>query len=199
MTRALIVVDVQNDFCEGGSLAVAGGNAVAQRIANNIRGIGSMDSGYYDYIVATRDDHLPRNDNGGHFHPFPDFKDTWPAHCVQGTNGSDFHPAIADVSNWFHSVFYKGHGEAAYSGFQGENTVGVLLDAWLRARGVTDLVVVGIAAGHCVKATALDAIEFGYNVFVPSSLTVAVGGEEEKIAAINEINMAQGKLESFVV
>lgn len=199
MTRALVVVDVQNDFTEGGSLAVAGGAKVAQRIADHIRGIDTMGSPLYDYIVATKDFHDAYTDNGGHFGNPPDFKDTWPAHCVIGSEGSRFHPAIEDVADYFNAVFYKGQGEPAYSGFQGSlNPVSSIksltLHEWLQKRNVTELWVVGIATDHCVKATALDGLDLGYDVRVPLSLTVAVGGEEAKVATIREIHAKADRL-----
>lgn len=192
MTRALVVVDVQNDFCEGGSLAVAGGEKVAHRIANNIRGINTMDSGLYDYIVATKDLHDAYTDNGGHFGNPPDFIDTWPAHCVIGSEGSRFHPAIEDVADFFDAVFYKGQGEPAYSGFQGSlnpvsSVKSLTLHEWLQRRNVTDLSICGIATDYCVKATALDAIDLGYHVRVPLYLTAAVGGDDARGEAILDI------------
>ncbi len=83
MTRALIIVDVQNDFCEGGSLAVAGGAAVASGISR------ALADGPWDHVVATKDFHI---DPGAHFGNPPDFVDSWPAHCVVGTPGTEFHP-----------------------------------------------------------------------------------------------------------
>lgn len=200
MTRALIVVDVQNDFCEGGSLAVAGGEKVAHLIANHIRGIDTMGSPLYDYIVATKDFHDAYTDNGGHFSDDPDFVDTWPAHCVIGSEGSKFHPAIQGVEGFFDAVFHKGQGKPSYSGFEGwhqfegKQNEQLSLDGWLRKRNVTELWIVGIATDHCVKATAEDALDLGYDVRVPLSLTVAVGGDEAKIATIKEIHAKADRL-----
>ena len=136
MTRALVVVDVQNDFCEGGSLAVAGGAAVAAAIT------GRMRQGGYDHVVATRDHHV---DPDGHFSEHPDFLESWPAHCVVGTSGVELHPELDRGP--IEAVFDKGEYAAAYSGFEGR-AEGVPLAAWLRERGVDAVDVVGIATDH---------------------------------------------------
>ena len=144
MPRALIIVDVQHDFCEGGALAVAGGYAVARRVAT-LTG--------YDLVVATADSHLPGTDNGGHFAADPDYVNTWPPHCVTGTPGADLVPAVARLAT---HVVRKGAGAPAYSGFEGG------LDILLRERGIDSIDIVGIATDYCVKATALDAARLGY-------------------------------------
>lgn len=162
MTNALIIVDVQNDFCEGGSLAVAGGAAVAAEITER------MGRGGYDRIVATRDYHV---DPGAHFSADPDFVASWPVHCVAGTPGSSFHPEL-DVAP-VEAVFSKGAYEAAYSGFQGA-AHGTPLTEWLRAQGVDTVDVVGIATDHCVRATALDAAGAGFATTVRLDLTAGV-------------------------
>jgi nicotinamidase/pyrazinamidase len=151
MTRALIVVDVQNDFCEGGSLPVAGGAEVAAAISAAL-----ATDGRWDHVVATKDYHV---DPGAHFGNPPDFVDTWPVHCVVGSSGADFHPDL--VTDRIEAVFTKGEHAAAYSGFEGD-AGGVGLAAWLRMREVTDVDVVGIATDHCVRATALDASRAGF-------------------------------------
>ncbi|WP_433269241.1 isochorismatase family protein [Actinosynnema sp. CS-041913] len=163
MTKALIVVDVQNDFCEGGSLAVAGGAAVAAAISSHVAG------GDYDHVVATRDYHV---DPGGHFSETPDFVDSWPVHCVVGTAGASFHPEL-DVTA-VEAVFSKGAYAAAYSGFEGSSGGGERLTDWLRARGVDRVDVVGIATDHCVRATALDAAAAGFSTTVLLGLTAGV-------------------------
>jgi nicotinamidase/pyrazinamidase len=163
MTRALIVVDVQNDFCEGGSLAVAGGAAVAAAISSHVA------AGSYDHVVATRDYHV---DPGGHFSETPDYVDSWPVHCVAGSAGASFHPEL-DVSG-VEAVFSKGEYAAAYSGFEGSSATGEGLADWLRARGVTAVDVVGIATDHCVRATALDAASAGFATTVLLDLTAGV-------------------------
>ncbi len=166
--RALIIVDVQNDFTEGGSLAVAGGAGVAQAIREHVR----AHRPDYDAVVGTRDWHI---DPGHHFAEHPDFVDTWPAHCVVGTDGSHSHPAIdtSAVDAWF----TKGEHSAAYSGFEGATDEGgerVGLGAWLRERQVEAVDVVGIATDHCVRATALDAVSEGFSTRVLLGLTAGV-------------------------
>ncbi|MFI2366871.1 isochorismatase family protein [Streptomyces sp. NPDC018833] len=169
MHRALIVVDVQNDFCEGGSLAVAGGADVAAAITELI---GQAQPGYR-HVVATRDHHI---DPGGHFSDHPDFVESWPRHCVAGTEGVGFHPnfAPAVASGAVAAVFDKGAYAAAYSGFEGTDENGSTLAEWLRARGVTEVDVVGIATDHCVRATALDAAREGFTTRVLLDLTAGV-------------------------
>ncbi|MDR1808434.1 MAG: isochorismatase family protein [Propionibacteriaceae bacterium] len=164
MSRALIIVDVQNDFCEGGALAVAGGAAVAAAISR----YAAEDHGY-DVVVATRDAHI---DPGAHFSATPDFADSWPPHCVVGTPGQDFHPDLR--LKRLDAVFDKGNYAAAYSGFEGVDQAGTPLDEFLAARDVTDVDVVGIATDYCVKATALDAAQLGYTTKVLTKLTAAV-------------------------
>jgi nicotinamidase/pyrazinamidase len=163
MAQALIVVDVQNDFCEGGSLAVTGGAAVASAISQHIAAVP------YDVVVATRDYHI---DPGPHFSATPDYVDTWPAHCVAGTSGASFHPEL-DVTH-IQAVFSKGAHAAAYSGFEGTASDGSSLADWLRARSVTQVDVVGIATDHCVRATAIDAAQAGFATRVLLELTAGV-------------------------
>ncbi|WP_103529608.1 isochorismatase family protein, partial [Streptomyces sp. SM12] len=166
MRRALIVVDVQNDFCEGGSLAVTGGADIAAAVTDLI---GAADTGY-DHVVATRDMHISP---GAHFSDNPDFVDSWPRHCVAGTEGVGFHPnfAPAVTSGAVEACFDKGAYSAAYSGFEGADESGVTLTDWLRARSVTAVDVVGIATDHCVRATALDAAREGFATRVLLGLT----------------------------
>ena len=164
MTRALIVVDVQNDFCEGGSLAVAGGASVASSISGLL-----ADGGPWDHVVATKDYHI---DPGAHFGNPPDYVDSWPVHCVVGTAGVDFHPDL--MVDRVEAVFTKGEHAAAYSGFEGSAESGVGLAAWLRERGVTEVDVVGIATDHCVRATALDAAREGFQTTVLLDHTAGV-------------------------
>jgi nicotinamidase/pyrazinamidase len=171
MTKALIVVDVQNDFCEGGSLAVSGGAAVAAAISQHIA------TSSYDHVVATRDYHV---DPGSHFSLNPDFIDSWPVHCVAGSPGASFHPEL-DVSG-IEQVFSKGRFAAAYSGFEAEND----LAGWLTDRGVTEVDVVGIATDHCVRATALDAHRNGFRTRVLVDLTAAVAATTRD-AAVEEL------------
>ena len=189
MTRALIIVDVQNDFCEGGSLAVAGGAAVAAGVSaaltgspdgSSVGGAGVGGAGvgsarHWDHVVATKDYHI---DPGAHFGNPPDYVDSWPPHCVVGTDGPEFHEALD--TDRIEAVFKKGEHEAAYSGFQGHteiqgNSTG--LAEWLRMHDVTDVDVVGIATDHCVKATALDAAAEGFHTTVLLNLTAGVTRE----------------------
>ncbi|HKT05946.1 MAG TPA: isochorismatase family protein [Rugosimonospora sp.] len=164
MTRALIVVDVQNDFCEGGSLPVTGGAGVAAGVSRALADPGR----HWDHVVATKDYHI---DPGAHFGDPPDYVDSWPAHCVVGTAGADFHPELE--TERVEAVFTKGAHEAAYSGFQGRaGSIG--LAAWLRMHDVTDVDVVGIATDHCVRATALDAAREGFRTTVLLDLTAGV-------------------------
>ncbi|ASO18833.1 isochorismatase family protein [Actinoalloteichus hoggarensis] len=163
MTRALIVVDVQNDFCEGGSLGVPGGAAVAAAISRHIAG------SEYDHVIATRDYHV---DPGDHFSDEPDFVDSWPVHCVAGTPGASFHPSL-DIAA-VEAVFSKGAHAAAYSGFEGFDPDGRTLAAWLRERSVDTVEVVGLATDHCVRATALDAHDEGLHTTVLLDLTAGV-------------------------
>lgn len=175
-TRALIVVDVQQDFCEGGSLAVDGGAAVAAAISARLAGRRAADPGPspapgpgYDYVVATRDHHI---DPGAHFSDRPDFLDSWPPHCVVGTAGAEFHPGLRFRD--FDAVFDKGEYEAAYSGFEGRTTGGARLTDWLRAHRVEQVDVCGIATDYCVRATALDSATAGFVTTVLMKLTAAV-------------------------
>ncbi|MEU0043238.1 isochorismatase family protein [Streptomyces werraensis] len=172
MRRALIVVDVQNDFCEGGSLAVAGGADVAAAVTELI---GQAPAGYR-HVVATRDHHV---DPGDHFSDHPDFQQSWPAHCVAGTEGVGFHPNFspAVTSGAVDAVFDKGAHAAAYSGFEGADENGTPLAEWLRERGVDEVDVVGIATDHCVRATALDAVREGFRTQVLLDLTAGVSRE----------------------
>ncbi|MFE7773165.1 nicotinamidase [Streptomyces sp. NPDC057445] len=184
MHRALIVVDVQNDFCEGGSLAVTGGADVAAAITDLI---GQATAGYR-HVVASRDHHV---DPGDHFSEDPDYVDSWPAHCVAGTEGVGFHPnfAPAVASGAIDAVFDKGAYEAAYSGFEGADENGSTLAEWLRAHKVSEVDVVGIATDHCVRLTALDAVREGFRTHVLLDLTAGVA-EETTERALEEMRQA---------
>lgn len=180
MTRALIIVDVQNDFCEGGSLAVSGGAAVAAGISLVLDKAGER----WDHVVATKDWHI---DPGSHFSDHPDYLDSWPRHCVVGTSGADFHPELR--TDRIEAVFHKGEYQAAYSGFEGRTEGGETLAAWLRERDVTDVEVVGIATDHCVRATALDARAEGFATTVLLELTAGVAAGTTA-AALEEFRTA---------
>jgi nicotinamidase/pyrazinamidase len=183
MSRALIIVDVQNDFCEGGSLAVAGGAAVARAISAAL----AADDRPWDHIVATQDHHI---DPGTHFSDTPDFVNSWPVHCVVGTAGMDFHPELD--TDRIEAVFTKGDHEAAYSGFEG-HAGGVSLTAWLRMRGVDTVDVVGIATDHCVRATAVDAVREGFSTTVLLGMTAGVA-QATVNDALNEMKGADVRL-----
>jgi nicotinamidase/pyrazinamidase len=175
--RALVIVDVQNDFCEGGSLPVAGGTAVARAISACLASPGSG----YQHVVATQDYHI---DPGGHFSAEPDFAATWPPHCVAGTPGAEFHPDL-DTSR-LEQVFRKGAHAAAYSGFEGTSADGESLESWLRERGVTNIDVAGIATDYCVRATAADAVRAGFATRVLLGLTAGVTAATTR-AALSEL------------
>jgi nicotinamidase/pyrazinamidase len=164
--RALVIVDAQNDFCEGGSLAVAGGAAVVTAISAYLAG---ADGGRYDHVVASQDFHI---EPGDHFSAQPDYYSSWPAHCVAETTGARFHPALE--TSLIEEIFRKGHYAAAYSAFEGTNAADERLGDWLRARGVTDVDVVGIATDYCVAATAADAASAGFHTTVLLTLTAGV-------------------------
>ncbi len=163
--RALIVVDVQNDFCEGGSLAVPGGAFVARSISERLAAGGSE----YAHVVATQDHHI---DPGDHFSAHPDYVRSWPPHCVAGTPGAEFHPDL-DTAR-VEAIFRTGAYSAGYSGFEGTDDTGTSLGDWLRERGVTELDVVGIATDHCVRATAADGARGGFATRVLLGLTAGV-------------------------
>jgi nicotinamidase/pyrazinamidase len=186
MKRALLVVDVQNDFCEGGSLPVMGGATVAHRISELLHSWTEQVPNAPDYAlaVATQDHHI---DPGDHFSEHPDFVDSWPEHCVAGSDGVAFHPNLDPQP--FDSIFLKGEYEAAYSGFEGKNHEGVGLADWLRAQEVTDVDICGIATDYCVRATALDAIREGFAVRVIEELCAGVA-PGTSAQAIEEIRNA---------
>jgi nicotinamidase/pyrazinamidase len=191
MTRALVVVDVQNDFCEGGSLAVEGGGDVAR----SITALAGTDraGGEYDVVVATKDWHV---DPGEHFadpDPGPNFVDTWPVHCVADTEGAAFHP---DLDIAVDEVFLKGRHTASYTGFDGGAMTdeSVSLGEWLRGRGVTEVDVVGLATDHCVRATALDAVKEGFatRVLLDHCAGVAPDTTEAALGEMTEAGIAVG-------
>jgi nicotinamidase/pyrazinamidase len=177
--RALLVVDVQKDFCEGGSLAVAGGTALAVAIDAYLAAAAE-----YRHVVATQDFHI---DPGDHFSDHPDYLSSWPPHCRAGTVGAEFHPGL-DVGR-FEAIFRKGAYDAGYSGFSGLDDRGTPLGDWLRQRHVDELDVVGIATDYCVRRTAEDAAAQGLATRVLLDLTVGVG-EESTVAALQALRAA---------
>ena len=177
MNKALLVVDVQNDFCEGGSLAVSGGAAVAKKISEY------LNSTDYDLVVASRDWHDSDNNNSGHFADAssdPDYKNSWPVHCVANSDGAKYHSNL-DL-NLIQAHVYKGQGAHGYSAFEGVTEDGGTLEQLLKEESITQLDVVGIATDHCVLASALDAKKLGLSVRVISSLTAGVSPESTERA-----------------
>jgi nicotinamidase/pyrazinamidase len=181
--RALIIVDVQNDFCAGGSLAVTGGAALAPAINDYLSG----ERGY-QHVVATKDFHI---DPGDHFSDHPDYSSSWPPHCVAGSSGADFHPDL-DTSR-IEAVFRKGAYAAAYSGFEGVDENGTPLLEWLQQRGIDEVDIVGIATDHCVRRTAEDAAQAGLTTRVLLDLTAAVAADSAA-AALAEMRTANIEL-----
>ena len=190
MTKALIIVDVQNDFCAGGALATDRGAKVASLISEYVE-----DNHHrYEAVVATQDWHI---DPGAHFSDTPDFVDSWPVHCVANTEGAEIHPNLD--TDYIEAYFRKGRYEAAYSGFEGlqapeesvmtgEHEPGATLDDegpktpladWLDEREIQDVDIVGIATDYCVLATAKDAVDAGYETRVLIDLTAPV--HEDKL------------------
>ena len=171
MKRALIVVDVQNDFCEGGSLPVEGGACVAADIGSLLHSWVAQgpDSPTYEHVVATKDHHV---DPGDHWSETPDYVESWPVHCRVGTDGEAFHPNLDPQP--FDAIFLKGEHAAAYSGFEGRSVEGIGLADWLRAHDVTDVDVCGIATDYCVRATALDAVALGFPTTVVRDAVAAI-------------------------
>jgi nicotinamidase/pyrazinamidase len=193
MKRALIVCDVQNDFCEGGSLPVHGGAEVAYRIGELLHHWTGKDPKAPDYAiaVATRDHHI---DPGSHFAApgtDPDFVDTWPRHCVAGTDGEAFHPNLDPQP--FDAIFLKGEHGAAHSGFDGRSADGVPLADWLRSHDVTDVDICGLTTDHGVRATTLDALREGFSARVLTRMVAGVAEHTSK-AAIEEMRHAGAKL-----
>lgn len=176
----MIVVDVQNDFCEGGSLAVPGGAQTARRISDLVRSA-RID---YAFVAATRDWH---EDPGSHFSPSPDYVDSWPVHCVMGTTGAELHPELD--RSLIDEIFDKGRRSAAYSGFEAQSASGQPLGERLRAEGVTDLDVAGIATDFCVRATVLDALREGFRVRLLDDHVAGVA-PGSSAAAITEMTAA---------
>ena len=183
MVRALLIVDVQNDFTEGGALGVAGGDRVAEQVTRHL----ADHAAEYAAIVASRDWHEPDSDNGGHFSDAPDFNDTWPVHCVAGTTGAEYDPLLTTDPITCHVA--KGQGHPDYSAFQGTTETGEHLGDLLHRLTVTEVDVVGIATDHCVRATVLDALAAGLDVTVLSELIAGVG-PDSSAAALTEMEAA---------
>jgi nicotinamidase/pyrazinamidase len=185
MIRALLIIDVQNDFTEGGALGVDGGGAVAAAITAHL----VAHPHRYGVVVASRDWHDADNDNGGHFalDAAPDFAGTWPVHCVAGTDGAEYHAALDTALIDIH--VRKGQGVPAYSIFEGTTSDGRSLAAALDDLNVTAVDVVGIATDYCVRASALDAAATGRPVRVLSDLVAGVAADSSA-AALTELAAA---------
>lgn len=181
MSRALLIIDVQNDFCEGGALAVAGGAAVASKISDY------LESSSYDLVVASRDWHDADNNNSGHFAEpgtQPDYLTTWPVHCVANTDGANYHSNLE--TSGIDLEIYKGQGQNGYSIFEGVTGDGEKFADVLMRNNITDVDVVGIATDYCVLASALDAKKQNLKVRVISSLTAGVSAQTTE-AAIDQL------------
>jgi nicotinamidase/pyrazinamidase len=187
MSRALLIVDVQNDFTEGGSLAVTGGAAVAAGVTKLL----DERADAYDLVIASRDWHDGDNDNGGHISAHPDFVNSWPSHCISGTEGAEYHPALAADRIDVH--IKKGQGKPAYSAFEGADEFGKGIAEVCQAHGVTDVDVVGIATDYCVRASALDAVADGLHVRVLTDLVAGVAPASSE-AALAELVGAGAEL-----
>jgi nicotinamidase/pyrazinamidase len=177
MARALLVIDVQNDFCEGGALAVAGGAQVAGKISSYLK------TEKYQLVVASRDWHDAGNTNSGHFAEpgsEPNYATTWPVHCVADTQGANYHPNLSTANIDVH--IYKGQGQNGYSIFEGVTESGQSFTDLLAERSITEVDVVGIATDHCVFASARDSKRHGLEVRVISSLTAGVSAESTEKA-----------------
>jgi nicotinamidase/pyrazinamidase len=171
MVRALLVVDVQNDFCEGGALACQGGASVAAKISSFI----AENSSRYELVVASRDWHTPNDSNDGHFPAegnLPDYISTWPLHCIQGTEGAEYHPNLD--TNLIDVHIKKGQSSNGYSIFDGVTEEGESIAEVLKSHSISEVEVVGIATDYCVRASALDSVKQGFKVRVISSLTAGV-------------------------
>ncbi len=185
MTRALFIVDVQNDFTEGGALGVEGGAAVAAGVTEYL----AKHRDDYSLVVASRDWHSAENDNGGHFavDAEPDFVKTWPPHCVEGTPGAEYHPDLD--TDTVHVHIRKGQGVPAYSIFEGTDDAGASVHDVIASHGITEVDVVGLATDYCVRASALDALEHGQHVRVFTDLVAGVAPESSQ-AALAELGHA---------
>lgn len=177
MARALLVIDVQNDFCEGGALAVAGGAQVASKISSY------LESAKYDLVIASRDWHTAGETNSGHFAEVgsePNYTTTWPVHCVANTEGAKYHPNLSTAK--IDVDIYKGQGQNGYSIFEGVTETGQSFSDLLAKHAIKEVDVVGIATDHCVLASATDAKKHGLKVRVISSLTAGVSSESTEAA-----------------
>ncbi len=190
MTRALFIIDVQNDFTEGGALGVDGGAAVAEGITEFL----GRHRDDYDLVVASRDWHSGEHDNQGHFavgDMDPDFVNSWPPHCIAGTEGAEYHEGLEQGHIDVH--IKKGQGVPAYSIFEGTDDAGAPVSEVLSSHGISDVDIVGIATDYCVRASALDALEHGQHVRVFTDLVAGVAAETSE-AALAELAHAGAEI-----
>ncbi len=190
MRNALLIVDVQMDFVEGGSLGVAGGTNVAAMIARHIRHFKQQ----YQFVVASRDYHENAPD---HISDNPDFINTWPPHCMAGTPGAAFVPTIQNLvrEKYIQEVVTKGRDKAAYSAFDGYDKRGHPLLDVIRENRIDFIDICGIATDYCVRATALDARKADFQVRVLVNLCAAVK-EETGLQALDEMKAAGCQLQA---
>ena len=190
MRNALLVVDVQADFVEGGSLGVNGGLQVAAMIARHVRHFKNE----YQLVVASRDYHESAPD---HISDHPDFINTWPPHCMVGTPGAAFVPTIQNLirEKYIQEVVLKGRTAAAYSAFDGVDKRGHPLVDVLKEHRIDHIDVCGIATDYCVRATALDARKHEFQVRVLVNLCAAVK-EETGLQALEEMRAAGCQLQA---
>jgi len=189
MTRALFIVDVQNDFTEHGALGVTGGDEVAARVSRYL----ADHADEYTVIVASRDWHNGDDDNGGHFSATPDFIDTWPVHCVAGTEGAEYDELFDETRVTHH--LKKGQGRPAYSLFEGISDDGQTARDILEAHGIREIDLAGIATDYCVRASTLDALAEGRAVRVLTDLVAGVH-PDSSAAALAEVEEAGAELVS---
>ena len=189
MTRALFIIDVQNDFTEGGALGVEGGAAVAAGITRHL----AAHPDRYDRVFASRDWHNGTDDNGGHFatDAAPDFVDSWPVHCVAGTPGAEYHPALDTAGIDVHVK--KGQGVPAYSIFEGTTDDGRSVAEVLDDLGIDEVELAGIATDYCVRASGLDALSAGRRVTVLTDLVAGVA-PASSASALDELESAGATL-----
>jgi nicotinamidase/pyrazinamidase len=199
MNTALLIVDVQRDFCEGGALGVQGGNRVAERIAFELDRWALDSNSPYGLIVASKDSHAaPPDTNCGHFalSGEPDYKTSWPVHCVSGTDGAKFNVAFRDVIDMIDYTVRKGYRTQSYSAFEGvtpPNQGSHSLLALLRSNGIKEIDVCGIATDYCVRASVLDALGLGFKVNVLVEMCAGVA-DGTSIDAFNEMRLAGATL-----
>jgi nicotinamidase/pyrazinamidase len=174
---ALIVVDIQNDFCPGGALAVPEGDEVVE-VVNSLMSV-------FPFVVATQDwhptNHISFKEQGG----------IWPPHCIQNTHGAELHPALNQkaINLYFHKAINA--SQDSYSGFEGIDANGRLLEDALKAEHIHTVYITGLATDYCVKETALDALKKGFEVFLVTNAIRAVNvnkGDGEK--ALQELQQS---------